>query len=262
MSALSSHEREVEILRLLDSGSRVTVADLSERFGTSPVTIRKDLESLERRRLLRRVRGGAIGSEGGDEGAFELRLRHSAESKRAIAAEAARRVRDGDAIALDCSTTCYFLAELLRDRQGLVVVTNGLRAAEVLSDSATVILTGGTVRRSSWSLIGDFTDSLDRGGSLAHGFFGVRSVSSRHGLLELAAEEAAAKRRLAAVCRDVYALFDSSKISRFALHSFSPVDRITELITDAGADDAHVAEWQAVGVPMHRVPPEAAGGAS
>jgi DeoR family transcriptional regulator, aga operon transcriptional repressor len=208
---------------------------------------------MERRRLLRRVRGGAIGAEGTDEGAFELRLRHRADAKRAIALEASRLVRDGDAIALDCSTTCYFLAELLRGRQGLVVVTNGLRSAEVLSDSATVILTGGTLRRSSWSLTGDFTDALDRGGSLLHGFFGVRSVSASHGLLELAAEEAAAKRRLATVCRNVYGLFDSTKISRFALHSFTPVDRITGLFTDTGAGPEHTAVWQAVGVPLHRV---------
>lgn len=254
MSTLSSHEREMEILRLIDSESRVAVAELSERFGASPVTIRKDLESLERRRLLRRVRGGAIGSDSADEGAFELRLRHRAEAKRAIATEAAALVRDGDAIALDCSTTCYFLAGLLRERQGLVVVTNGLRVAEMLSDSATVVLTGGTVRRSSWSVIGDFTDSLDRGGPLAHGFFGVRSVSLTHGLLELSAEEAAAKRRIAAVCREVHALFDSSKVSRFALHSFTPVERITGLITDTGVSDEIAAEWRSAGITMRRVP--------
>ncbi|WP_307080469.1 DeoR/GlpR family DNA-binding transcription regulator [Streptomyces canus] len=247
----------MEILRLLDSESRVAVADLSVRFGTSPVTTRKDLESLERRRLLRRVRGGAIGYEGSDEGAFELRLRHRAETKRAIARAAAGLVHDGDAIALDCSTTCYFLAEILRERQGLVVVTNGLRAAEVLSDSATVILTGGTLRRSSWSLIGDFTDSLSRGGPLLHGFFGVRSVSPVHGLLELSAEEAAAKRKLAAACRDVYALFDSSKISTFALHAFARADRVTGLFTDSQVNDETVAAWDGTGVTTHRIAPSA-----
>jgi DeoR family transcriptional regulator, aga operon transcriptional repressor len=249
----AAYERQVEILRLLDLDSRVSVSELGVRFALSPVTIRKDLETLERRRLLRRVRGGAVSAESSDEGAFELRLRHRVELKRAIAREAARLVQDGDAIALDCSTTCYFLAELLRARQGLVVVTNGLRAAEVLGESATVVLTGGTLRPSSWSLVGDHNEFPVRGGLLVRGFFGVRSLSPRHGLLELSSEEAAAKHRLAIACREVYALFDSSKVSRFALQTFVPVKRITGLFTDAGFPDAAVAEWNQANVPTRRV---------
>ncbi|MFD4603837.1 DeoR/GlpR family DNA-binding transcription regulator [Streptomyces sp. NPDC058464] len=253
MPNTAAHEREMEILRLLDVQSKVTVADLSIRFTTSPVTIRKDLETLERQRLLRRIRGGAVRTDCGDEGAFEMRLRHRAEMKRAIAREAMRLVRDGDAIALDCSTTCYYLAELLRVRKGLVVVTNGLRAAEVLAGTATVILTGGVLRTSSWSLVGEDADFPVRGGPLARGFFGVRSLSPVHGLLELSSDEAAAKRRLARACRETYALFDSSKANRFALCSFVPADRITGLYTDNGFVEPAAAEWQRRGVPVQRV---------
>ncbi len=253
MTGTVAYEREMEILRLLDVESMVSVADLSALFGISPVTIRKDLEALERRRLLRRVRGGAVRADGSDEGAFELRLRHRAEVKRAIARDAARLVQDGDAIALDCSTTCYYLADLLRARQGLVVVTNGLRAAELLSDTATVVVTGGTLRPSSWSLVGDHMELPIRGGPLTRGFFGVRSLSREHGLVELSSEEGAAKRRIASACREVYALFDSSKVSRFALFPFVPVDRITGLFTDAGFTDAQAAEWSQAGVQVHRV---------
>jgi DeoR family transcriptional regulator, aga operon transcriptional repressor len=254
VAGASAHEREMEILRLLDLESRVMVSDLSARFGISPVTIRKDLEGLEHRRMLRRIRGGAVTSDSADEGAFELRVRHGVQTKTAIARAAAALVHDGDALALDCSTTCYFLAEMLRERQGLVVVTNGLRAAEVLSDSATVVLVGGTLRRSSWSLVGDFTDSLARGGPLVRGFFGVRSLSVSHGLLELSAEEADAKRRLANACREVYALFDSSKVGRFALHSFAATERITGLFTDTELDHTVADEWRAAGPILHRVP--------
>lgn len=256
MTGTVAYEREMEILRLLDVESSVSVTDLSALFGISPVTIRKDLEALERRRLLRRVRGGAVRADGSDEGAFELRLRHRAEVKRAIAREAALLVRDGDAIALDCSTTCYYLAELLRARQGLVVVTNGLRAAELLSDTATVILTGGTLRPSSWSLVGDHMELPIRGGPLTRGFFGVRSLSREHGLVELSSEEGAAKRRIASACRDVYALFDSSKVNRFALFPFVPVDRTTGLFTDTGFTDVQEAEWSRAGIEVRRVAPQ------
>lgn len=255
MTGTVAYEREVEILRLIDVESTVSVTGLSALFGISPVTIRKDLEALERRRLLRRVRGGAVRADGSDEGAFEVRLRHHADVKRAIAREAAQLVRDGDAIALDCSTTCYYLADLLRARQGLVVVTNGLRAAELLSATATVVVTGGTLRSPSWSLVGDHTELQLRGGALSRGFFGVRSLSREHGLVELSSEEGTAKRRLARACREVYALFDSSKVNRFSLFPFVPMDRVTGLFTDAGFTDAEEAEWTQAGVRVSRVGP-------
>lgn len=254
MTGTAAREREMEILRLLDVESRVSVSELSGRFDTSPVTIRKDLETLERRHLLRRVRGGAVRADGSDEGAFELRLRHRADVKRMIAREAARLVSDGDAIALDCSTTCYYLAELLRPRQGLVVVTNGLRTAELLAESATVVMTGGTLRSSSWSLVGDHVDFPVRGGALVRGFFGARSLSPAHGLLELNSEEAVAKRRLAGACCELYGLFDSSKAGRFALYPFVPADRINGLFTDAGFPEAEIADWNRAGIQVHCVP--------
>jgi DeoR family transcriptional regulator of aga operon len=201
------------------------------------------------------VRGGAVTADGADEGAFEMRLRLRTAAKAAIARAAAAIVPDGAAIALDCSTTCYQLAHELRGRRSLIVVTNGLRAAELLSDSGvTVVLPGGTVRRSSWSLVGDFGDVVTSRGRLAMGFFGVRGLSREHGLMELSVEETTVKRRLAAACIEVYGLFDSSKIGRFALHSFAPPQRITGIFTDDGADPDALASFAEQGVAVHRVP--------
>lgn len=256
MPGIAEHERQQHVLRLLDGQGRVSIADLIERFGVSAVTIRKDLESLERRRLLRRVRGGAVPHEAADEGAFDLRLRHSEAAKQAIARAAAAHVKDGDAICLDCSTTCYYLAVELRARRGLVVVTNGLRAADVLSesDAITVVVLGGTVRRSSQSLVGDFGDDLSSRGRLSVGFFGLRSLSPTHGLMELSLEETTVKRRLAAACDRVYGLFDSSKLGRFGLHPFVATDHLTGLVTDDGTPDDVAREWSSRGVPVERVP--------
>jgi predicted transcriptional regulator len=71
VAGIAEHERQQEVLRLLDVDGRVSVADLVRRFGVTAVTIRKDLEVLERRHLLARVRGGAVPADGADEGAFE-----------------------------------------------------------------------------------------------------------------------------------------------------------------------------------------------
>jgi DeoR family transcriptional regulator of aga operon len=259
MPGSNERERHHEVMRLLEATGRVGVPELANRFGVSVVTIRKDLERLERRRLLRRVRGGAVPVPSADEGSFEIRLHIRTAEKLAIAREAARLVHDGDQIAVDGSTTCYYLIKELRDRRGLVVVTNGLPAAEALVESdATVVMPGGTLRRSSWALVGDMGATLAGRGRLTHGFFGLRALSPDLGLLELSPEETAVKRRLVSICASVYGLFDSEKVGRFALHPFVETAGVTGLITDTGMPDEEVLAWKANGVPVQRVPAEPA----
>ena len=105
MASLDEFAREQSVLASLKSTGHVSVNELATRFGVSTVTVRKDLDVLERRHLLRRVRGGAVSVDASDEGAFEMRLRHSRENKQAIARAVAPLVRDGDVIAIDSSTT-------------------------------------------------------------------------------------------------------------------------------------------------------------
>jgi len=85
MASLDEFARSQSILVELDRSGRVLVGELADRFAVSTVTVRKDLEALERRSMLRRVRGGAVSNGTADEGAFDMRMRHSMRAKRAIA---------------------------------------------------------------------------------------------------------------------------------------------------------------------------------
>lgn len=254
MTGISERERQRVIMRLVEADGQVTVAKLVEQFQVTAVTIRKDLETLEQQRVVDRVRGGAVLASTADEGAFELRLRHRSLAKQAIARSVSGLVNDGDAVILDCSTSAYYLACELRSKKGLVVVTNGLRSAEVLTEAgATVVVPGGTIRRSSWSLVGDFGDVVATRGRVRIGFFSVRALSPQLGLMELSSEEALAKRRLVSACRSVHALVDSSKLDGFALHSFATPDLIAVMHTDELADPALLAPYEQAGVAVERV---------
>jgi DeoR/GlpR family transcriptional regulator of sugar metabolism len=244
-------DREQAILHDLATTGRVRVAELVERFGVSAVTVRKDLVALERRSLLRRVWGGAVSAGTIDEGSFQNRLNHAVEAKQAVAREAAKLVGNGDVIALDSSSTCFYLAQLLVDRQNLVVVTNGLRAAMLLSEqsSALVFLPGGVLRRAAGSVVGPIGDVLAGRGRVRKGFFGVAGLSVERGLMDVAVEEAQAKSHLVAACDAVYGLFDSSKVGTFALHPFAATERIDGLYTDDAVDPGFVPVWAAAGVP-------------
>lgn len=255
MSERMDAVRDEVILHQLRAAGRVSVRELSDRLGVSEVTIRKDLDSLEGRALLRRVRGGAVVPAGGEEGAFADRMRIDASVKRALAKQVATLVEDGDAIAIDSSTTSYYLAQELVHREDLIVVTFGLRAAVLLLEqsNATVVLPGGVVRRASGGMVGSFSNVLEGRGRLSKGFFGTATVSTTHGMLELSSEEAATKRNLVASCDDIYVSIASSKIDKFGIHSYAAPQDVTRLYTDELAADAFVEEWAALGVAVARV---------
>lgn len=261
MASLDEFEREQVILSHLKSAGHVSVAELAARFAVSTVTIRKDLDALERRGLLRRVRGGAVSEGTSDEGAFEMRLRHSMSAKRSIATAAASLVRNGDVIALDSSTTTYYLAQEILDRRDLVVVTNGLRHALLLMEHSTarVLMPGGVLRRSAGSLVGPIGDILTGRGRIAKGFFGVVGVSTTLGLLDISAEEAQTKRYIANACDNIYGLFDASKTSGFGLHSFVGPSELTGIFTDDAVTPEVVAEWERVDVPITISPGDSGG---
>src|SRR5437870_8483317 len=126
-------ERLETILEWLSGNGSVNVADISDELGVSAATIRRDLDLLERQRLLARTHGGAVA-----QGVlYELPLRykgarHQAEKLR-IAREAAARVADGEAIGLTGGTTTTEVARALVDRPRLTVVTNALNIASELA---------------------------------------------------------------------------------------------------------------------------------
>ena len=111
----TADDRMRYVCQLLEGQDGVTVGELATTFGVSEVTVRSDLAALAHRGLIARIRGGARALQRGQsEVAFDVRLRVQEQSKRAVAAAAAALVGDGEAIALDSSTTAFYIAQQLR----------------------------------------------------------------------------------------------------------------------------------------------------
>lgn len=237
------------ILSVLEQRGEASVQELSQHFKVSAVTIRKDLEALERRSLLERYRGGARLQASSEEGSFTDRLRRKVAAKKAIVRKAASLVSNGDAIAIDSSTTSHYLAMELVEHHDLVVVTNSLRTATLLSEEsdATVVMLGGTVRRTAYSTIGDLADTLGGRGSLAFAFAGVASVSMQRGLMELSAAEANTKQQIVRAAMQVVAMFDGAKSDAFGLHSFATPSQVSRIISDTSFR-GEAERWREIGV--------------
>ena len=251
MAALSQQKRAEQVMRLLEQQDSVQVSELSNLFDVSEVTIRSDLAELARQGLVARVRGGVRALQRGQsELGFDLRLRLEAPRKQAIVRAAAAMVGEGEAVALDSSTTAYYLALELRSKRELVVVTNGLLIAAALADApgVTVLVTGGMLRQSAMSLVGDFGTELFRSTRINRGFFGARGLSLERGLMDLNPDEVGIKHRMAEACERVVGILDSTKWHRSALLSFVATERIDAIVTDAGAPGPDVAAWRAAGV--------------
>jgi DeoR/GlpR family transcriptional regulator of sugar metabolism len=249
--SFSQEERMQQVLRMLETRDSVHVAELTEAFSVSEVTVRSDLAALARQGLVARVRGGARALQRGQsELAFDLRLRIDAEAKRAIARAAAAIVGEGEAVALDASTTAYYLALELRAKQELVVVTNGLLIAAALADAPgiTVLVTGGTLRLSAMSLVGDLGADVLRTTRINKGFLGARGLSLDRGLMDLNPDEVRIKQEMADACEQVYGILDGTKWHRSALLSFAPADDVHGVVTDSTAPPDEVAAWREAGV--------------
>ena len=133
MSDLTTYERRQSLIELLRKQPGLRVPELAKALGISEGTVRNDLNALEQQGRLTRVYGGAVLNEQPQfpSPSFNIRYHKEAAEKMKIAQQAALLVDDGDSIFLDASTTVYYLAQQLANRQRLRVVTNGRRCRKI-----------------------------------------------------------------------------------------------------------------------------------
>jgi DeoR family transcriptional regulator of aga operon len=232
-----NEERRRAILELLNRDGRVLVADMAQQFETSQVTIRKDLEILHSHGLVHRTHGGALPSR---EGALEdptLREKEKFHRKEKlhIAQAAARMVSEGQVVILDSGTTATAVARELRKFRNLTIITNAVNiAAELAGDSVEVILTGGTLRKNSFSLVGPIAEETLRRLHADVLFLGVDGFDVQYGLSTPNLLEAKVNRVMVEVAKRTIAVCDSSKFGRRSLSLIVPSSGLHEVITDRG----------------------------
>jgi DeoR family transcriptional regulator of aga operon len=241
-----NEERRRAILDILNRDGRVLVTEMAEQFHTSQVTIRKDLEILHAHGLVHRTHGGALPAR---EGALEdptLREKEKLHRKEKvhIAAAAARLVKEGQVVILDSGTTTTAIARALRTFQNLTIVTNAVNiAAELAGARVEVILTGGTLRKNSFSLVGPIAEETLRRLNADILFLGVDGFDVHYGLSTPNLLEAKVNRVMAEVAKRTVAVCDSSKFGRRSLSLIIPPTALQEVITDRGIPKS---DWRAL----------------
>lgn len=249
--------RHEKILEILSRKRIVEVAQLSSELGVSAVTIRSDLEALDQRRLLRRIRGGAMSIQPARfERPLELPSQSFGEEKERIGSLASRMVRDGETIILDAGTTALAMATALpADLRDVVVITSALDIAISLEnhDGVTVMVTGGTVKktgrnRHARSLISPFASLLLAQVNADCAYLCCAGIDAERGFTNAHFEEVEVKRAMLAAARRSVMLGDSGKLGHVAGARIAGLDDISRLVTDKGAEPAQVHALEAAGL--------------
>lgn len=231
-------ERHRRMQEMLEERHVVRVSALAELLGVSEVTVRRDLEALERRGFLERIHGGAVAARRmRTEPRYLEAMTTHPDQKRLIGRAAARLVEPGDTVFLNGGTTTLEVFRHL-DVPDVTVVTNHVgMALESVDHGAEVLLVGGQYRPPSNSLVGTFATENLRRVNATKTFIGAEGVSRRAGVTTPSAVEAEiAGLMIERTVGDVVVVADQSKMGTVADFVIVGLDRVDRLVTDAGID--------------------------
>jgi DeoR family transcriptional regulator, aga operon transcriptional repressor len=228
--------RRKKILERIQETGEVLITDLSKEFDVSEVTIRNDLENLERKNQLIRARGGAIHSEnhvGIDQRLTEKNKMHTHE-KAAIGKLAASLIHDGETIIIDSGSTTAEIIKHLGDLRQLNVITNALNIANLLMAQANVnvIIPGGYLRQNSMSLVGPLAEKNLRAFYVDKLFLSTDGFDTTQGIYTPNIDEAHLNGIMISIAKEVILVTDSSKFKRKSLAFICTLDKIKTVVTD------------------------------
>ncbi len=249
------NERRSRILEELRRKNIVKVSELSQKFGVSVVSIRRDLQELEEMGLLKRVQGGAINLHPNNlTPPLAQRMQQNNEKKERIGQLAASLVQPNDRLIIDSGTTTLqvakHIAKRMNELQSLSVITSFLPVVRELGNCAGVhmIVLGGIYLPGYDLVVGPQTIEQLKGLHAEKMFLGTDGLTFQQGLTTANVLEAEVARAMVRASSEVIVVTDSSKIGAIGLATIMPVDQIHVLVTDMDAPPNFVASLQERGV--------------
>src|ERR1700735_3370083 len=240
LDGMMAEERRTQILQIVRSEGRARVNELANRFSSSAVTIRNDLNELHQRGLVLRSHGGAVLPDKIlRESPVQERLKAYSDEKRRIGAMAVSLIHDGETIILDSGTTTLEIARQMKKMQGLQVITNGVNIAAELLDArgVQVFIVGGTVRGESASISGRFTEEMFDQFSADKLFLSGAGCDLDFGVSGANLEETMVNRAMLRISREIILVADASKFSKRSRSRIAPFSQIDTVISNTSLDE-------------------------
>ena len=252
--SLSTEERREEIIGIIQENGKVKVSELSERYGISEVSIRKDLELLEAEGHLSRVHGGAVGLNklyvNMD---LNERYRTNAIAKKKLADLASRFIEDNDTIMMNAGTTLTYVLRAIRNKKNITIVTNSVQNATeaALYSDFNVILLGGELDSKYQFTYGEDAISQLENYHANKCILSVDGISASAGLTLYYSNEAALVKKMIESSGSVIITADSSKVGKNVFARITDASKTDILITTHTENKKELDMLLKLGVKIH-----------
>jgi DeoR family transcriptional regulator, aga operon transcriptional repressor len=242
-----------KIQEIVDTTGTVKVEELAATLGVSSMTIRRDLQAMFEQNMLERTHGGAMIARERNllmQPPILMRLKEQSAEKKSIAQAVAQMIKHGETIYLAAGTTTYYVAMAIANRSGLSVVTNSLPVANLLvaSQGIEVLVVGGFLRRSEYSLVGHFAESNLRDLHMDKVITGIGGLHPEYGLTNEYPQEMQMDRAYMRISDNVIVVADHTKIGRIATSRTADLAAIRTLVTDQLASPEILQKIRQLGV--------------
>ncbi len=250
-----TEERHKKIKELLVKNKSIYVENIVAKFNVSAVTARKDLKALELGKDIIRTHGGAMIVENT---MFDLPLYEKkkirTEDKIAIAKQASLIIQKGDVIILDNGSTSTFIAQELKERTGITIITNAVNiASDLASSKLDVILTGGNLRQQSFSLIGPMSEASLKNITANKYFMSVDGIDIENGFTTPNILETKISQLMMKAAKEIIVVADSSKFGQHRIGIICGIVDVDAIITSKNIDKIYLKEFKKHGVKLFMV---------
>ena len=248
---INTDQRREEIISLIHENGKVRVSELSERYGISEVSIRKDLEVLEAEGHLSRVHGGAIGLNklyvNMD---LSERFKTNALAKKKLADLAAQFIEDNDTIMMNAGTTLTYVLRAIRDKKNINIVTNSVQNATeaALYQNFNVILLGGELDSKYQFTYGNDAIRQIENYHATKCILSVDGISASSGLSLYYSNEAALAKKMIECSAKVIVTADSSKIGKDVFAKICGASKTDVLVTTVSDNKDEISALSKLGV--------------
>ena len=248
-------ERKKQILEVIGLDGRVVASELSQRFGVSEDTIRRDLRELASEGLLHRVHGGALPLPKAPIAlAYSARAAQAPAAKTAIGLAAAKLIRDGQVVTIDGGTTPLEVAEHLSPELRATIMTHSLPVLSALANHLGIelISIGGRIIHDTLVAVGAVTVDAYRAVHADICIVGVAGIDTGAGLTALHHDESLVKRAMCEGAAQVIAVATADKLGTAGPFAVVPIGRVTHLVTERSATDDLVRPFEQANVKVIR----------
>lgn len=228
-------ERRNKILEKLQTERRVVVSELSALFDVSEETIRRDLEKLENEGYAIKSYGGAVLNENANlDLPFDIRKNKNVVGKQKIAELVSEMIHDGEHIFLDASSTAAAIANAIKTKNDITIITNSLQIAiELLGEpNCKVISTGGVAIESSFALVGQVTDKNIRSYFTDKAIISSKGFDLRAGFTDSDERHANNKKSMLEGAKEKILVIDHSKFGNSSFAKIGDLRDLTTIVTD------------------------------